>query len=160
MKMEMDSFVKIQKPQFNVSLFNRNITLSMNRKFMQQFRVFLSGAEYFREEYSDLIDSLANLLQDGDMAAIEVGEGEEFIISSFKGLYSLNCASEFALSLSQSILELAGNICTNNSELVLSAFVAFGRKLESAAVGNFEALQPKRFSNPPVREIVIQRIIR
>jgi hypothetical protein len=158
--MEMDSFVKIQKPQFNVSLFNRNITLSMNRKFMQQFRIFLSGAEYFREEYGDLIDSLANLLQDGDTAAIEVGEGEEFIISSFKGLYNLNCASEFASALSQSLLDLAGTICATNPELNLNAFVAFGRKLESAASGNFEALQPKKMFNPPVREIVIQRIIR
>lgn len=150
----MDSFIKVSRPQFNVSVFNRNVVLSANQKLIDSLVHFLKQGGEIRNEYDDLIEGL-ELLTDGTEQFYRTETGE-FSCSKFSGIFVITMEGEFSLALSEKILEYAGSVCSKNKSLDLNALVAFGKKLESAGQGNYLSLTQTR-PQTGVREIIIRK---
>ena len=60
----MDIFGKILRPQFNVTVFNKNVFLTMNQKFVENLVEFISQDEKLRNDFDDLIDCLKAIIAD------------------------------------------------------------------------------------------------
>jgi hypothetical protein len=148
----MDIFGKILRPQFNVTVFNKNVFLTMNQKFVENLVEFISQDEKLRNDFEDLIDCLKAIIAD-EQNFYENDSGE-FNCSKFQSIFHLSMLQDFCLALSENILELAGGICSKNKNLDLNAFVAFGKKLESAGQGNYMSLNNR---TKGVREIIIRK---
>lgn len=150
----MEGFVKVSRPQFNVTVFNRNVILTANEKLSDNLCIFLRHEEKTRQDYDDLIEALEVVAQGKEhYYASQTGE---FTAVKFNSVTLITMECDFCLALSEAILEFAGSACSKNKELDLNALVAFGKKLESAGQGNYLTLNQNK-KQGAVREIIIRK---
>jgi hypothetical protein len=149
----MDNY-KVSKPQFNVTVFNRVVCITANRRFVQELLGFIKTCNSFCSDYSDFCDDLTQLMADEEDSTFH---GGDYSVTRFKHVYSVSMETEAALDMSRRILEDASYCCERNKDVSLPTFVAFGRKLKDAGEGNFQGLQPN--SRGPIREIIVRREI-
>jgi hypothetical protein len=136
---------KILKPQFNVSLFNKQVHVILNQKFVEILRNFISATDSeTKEEWSDVADAFAEA--NATKCYRSDGENPEYVITEFNGVYTVSMEAGMADQLSKLILTSATDVCKSQN-LDFNAFIAFGRRLETAARGDFEGLQ----TNPKAR---------
>lgn len=152
----MDNYVsKGPKPQFNVTLFNYITCITINKKMAGDFLVFIKSSPSFFEDFSDFYDDLSVVLN--EQRDLIVSEKDDYQISKYRNVITINMESECAVTMAEFILNEAKMCCDSVQFLSLGSFVAFGRRLRDAGHCNINAtLNPNR---GPVREIVIRKEI-
>jgi len=144
----MDS--KFSKAQFNVSLFAKQAHIILNEKFVELLSNFIKNLnDELREEWLDVLDAFAEA-----KAHQHYRSDTEYVITVFNETYSISMELDMADQLSKLILAEAGVVSKQCNDFDLNAAIAFARKLETAANGDYESLQaPKkhlRFMPQPV----------
>lgn len=135
----MDS--KISKAQFNVSLFSKQAHVILNQRFVELLKSFILNLdEEQREEWLDVVDAFAEA-----KANKHYRSETEYVITEFNETYSVSMELEMAEQLSKLILTEATHVAKHCADFDLNAAIAFARKLETAASGDYESLQaPKK----------------
>lgn len=138
----MDS--KIYKAQFNVSLFSKQVHIILNQKFVDLLKNFIVNLnEDQRDEWLDVIDAFAEANANKYYRSYT-----EYVITEFNETYTVSMELEMAEQLSKLILTEATHVSKICSDFDLNVAIAFARKLETAALGDYESLQaPKRQLN-------------
>jgi len=149
----MDNF-KVAKPQFNVTVFNRVVFVTANKKFVQELLAFIQTCNSFCTDWSDFCDDMTQLIAESDDSTYH---GGDYSVHRFRHVYTISLENEAAEDMSRRILEDASYCCGKNKDISLPTFVAFGRKLKDAAEGNYQNLAPS--NRGPIREIIVRREI-
>jgi hypothetical protein len=151
----MDNFHKGPKPQFNVTLFNYITSVTINKKMAGDLLIFIKSSPAFFEDYGDFYEDLHAVLND-EMELI-ASENGDYQISRYKNTITIHLEADCARVLGEFLLTDAKMCCDAQPFLNLGSFVAFGRRLRDAAMGNYTT--PANPNKGPVREIVIRREI-
>lgn len=141
--------IRYNKPQFNVSLFNKQVHVIVNQKFVDNLKNYINNLdENYKDDWLDLADAFAEV--QATKSYRSDNENPEFVISEFNGVYILSMDANMAEQLSKLLLTTALNVCKGKEELDFNVFIAFARRLETAAKGDYETLhQNKKF--PPIQ---------
>jgi hypothetical protein len=147
----MDSFDSGPKPQFNCVYFGRKIHVQTNEKFCNELIRFINANEELLAEWSwlavDIRESLNGepvILNGTKPVIVKVGSTIEFFLEL-----------DEAANLAADVLDFAGMVSQQISDFPLNSFVAFGRRLKSAADGDFT--KPINKGRQSVREIIVER---
>lgn len=151
----MDNFHKGPKPQFNVTLFNYITSVTINKKMAGDLLMFIKSSPAFFEDYGDFYEDLYAVLN--DEAELIASENGDYQISRYKNTITIHLEADCARVLGEFLLTDAKMCCDAQPFLNLGSFVAFGRRLRDAAMGNYTT--PANPNKGPVREIVIRREI-
>lgn len=132
----MDS--KLIRPQFNISLFNKTVHVIMNQCFVELFQRFINCDPEIQDDWFDVSNGLQIGFEEGEYT--DNSPNPEFSVHRFHNALTLCMELEMADSLARLILSAAFDVCRNNPDLDFSAFIAFGRRLETAARGDYAGL--------------------
>jgi len=122
--------------QFNVVLFNRNVSISCNNFFLNKIDHLLKNNNDTQEGFDDFISAIEKI-QNGTPTT-----ADEFQIFKFKNMITINMESNFAKHFSSGVGE---SLSFETPETFpVDVIFAFIKKLEKAAFGLYHEL-----NNPP-----------
>jgi len=153
----MDNFHKGPKPQFNVTLFNYITSVTINKKMAGDLLIFIKSSPAFFEDFGDLYDDLAAALNEPADHCMMHNDTGDYQVSKYRNVITIHLEADCARVLGEFLLTDAKMCCDAQPFLNLGSFVAFGRRLRDAAMGNYTT--PANPNKGPVREIVIRREI-
>ena len=134
--------IRYNKPQFNVSLFNRQVHVIINQKFAENLKDYINNLDEQREDWLDLSDGLSEAQATKHYRSDN--ENPEFVITEYNGVFTVAMDSSMAEQLARLILNTATHVCKDKDKFDFNAFIAFGRRLESASRGEYENLNFKQ----------------
>jgi hypothetical protein len=134
----MDS--KFFKPQFNVSLFNKQVHIIFNQRFVELLKDLIDTLpNEAKEDWYDVVDSFSDAK--ANKHSRSDSEDPEYVITEFNGVFTVAMEHDMAEQLARLILVSAVDACKVNQNLEFNALIAFGRRLDTASKGDFEGLQ-------------------
>ena len=141
---------RYNKPQFNVSLFNKQVHVIINQRFAELLKSYVDALdEETKSEWVDFSDAISEATATKSYRSDN--DNPEYVITEFNGVMTIAMENEMAEHLSRLILDRTTDVCKKNPEIEFNAFIAFGRRLETAARGDHESLHTqKRMPMPPM----------
>jgi hypothetical protein len=134
--MNTDNIIPVRdNPQFNVGLIARHVCVACNKRLITEVRDALSSINDFAKDFEDFIDHI-NLSFADDSSCFT---SEDYQISHYDGIFNLSMKQDFAKDVSYCLIGALRN--TDRQHQFANALIAFAKKLDIAAEGDFSRLQ-------------------
>lgn len=133
--------------QFQMNVFNRLVTVSMNEDFLKAMADVLDYNPVFAEKWEDFLQITDRCLENSK----QVYFGEGISLSMFEGMYLLNLTSAAAKELAESIGSILFEMRNNKKDSFdypVDVIFAFVKKLEMAGFGFYRELNEKPVKAP------------
>jgi len=137
--MENKAEANVVNPQFNVALINKNICVACNKKLLVEVKGILGVIADIAKDFNSFIGDVNDSVVDSPSEDGSFVSNDEYCISKFDGVFNIAMKRDFAKDLSYSISESVK--AHKDPHPYANALVAFARKLDTAAEGDFAKLQ-------------------
>jgi hypothetical protein len=137
------------KLQFNVVVFNKVITISMNYEFLCELANTIELNKECEESFKGLLNSIDEFYNNPNHSYSH----NEFTLVKHSDIYQLIIDSNYAKDLSSLLGNVLHDLRTKdiNTDLPIDVIFAFVKRLEMAAFNHYRELCERQIS-PPVRQ--------